>query len=91
MIGTALSVILFVVWEKGGVGPATDEKVVVAVSACDLKAGEKLTEPCVEAREVASRYVPPGTLRHASIQPHVGRTLVNDLPVGNAIREEDLK
>lgn len=91
VIGTLLSIVLFSVWQKSESGPTSDEKVVVAISKCDLKAGDALEERCVEDREVASRFVPPGTLRASSVQPHLGRKLAVDLPTGNAIREEDLK
>jgi hypothetical protein len=90
IIGTVLSIILFSVWQKSESGPTSDEKVVVAISKCDLKKGDALEERCVEHREVASRFVPPGTLRASSVQPHLGRKLLADLPTGNAIREEDL-
>jgi len=90
-IGLVLSAILLMYWSKSDTGPVSDDKVVVAISACDWKAGEALEERCVEKREVESRYVPPGTLRFSSMHPHYGRLLAVDLPTGNAIREEDLK
>ena len=90
-VGVVLSIILLSVWKKSDVKPASDEKADVAVSKCDLKAGDELTEACVESREVAARFVPPGTLRAGAVHAHLGRKVAVDLPIGNAIREEDLK
>lgn len=90
-IGLVLSAILLTYWSRSDSGPISDDRLVVAVSACDLKVGEALEERCVEKREVESRYVPPGTLRFSSMHPHYGRLLAAELPKGNAIREEDLK
>ncbi len=90
-IGVVLSAILLTYWSNSGTKAVSDDKIVVAVSACDLKVGEALEERCVEKREVGTRFVPPGTLKFSSMHPHFGRIVNVDLPKGNAIREDDLR
>lgn len=91
-IGVVLSAILLTYWSNsGGTKEGSGDKIVVAVSACDLKIGEALEARCVEKREVGSHFVPPGTLKFSSMPPHLGRIVNVDVPKGNAIREEDLR
>jgi Flp pilus assembly protein CpaB len=90
-IGVVLSAILLTYWSNTSTKEGSGDKIVVAVSACDLKVGEALEERCVEKREVGSHFVPPGTLKFSSMPPHLGRIVNVDLPKGNAIREDDLR
>lgn len=89
-IGVVLSIMLLSFWNQSDSGPVSDQKEIVAVSKCELKTGDILIAACVDSREIESRFVPPGTLRSSSMYDHLGKKLMNDLPVGNAIREEDL-
>ncbi|GEM_PF-4795361 len=67
------------------------DKIVVSIAKCDLKAGEVLTQKCIESRSVATPFIPPNTMIYKRRKLFIGRELSTEIKVGAAIREVDFK
>ncbi len=90
VIGTVLSVALFMFWMGSKQGePETEETREVVVSTCDLKAGQVLEESCTELRSVVTRFIPPESLEAGRLPYALNRKLKVDVPAGNAFRSVD--
>ena len=67
------------------------ETIHVAISTCDLKAGDLFEERCAEKREVETRLTPPDVLLMKRTPLYVGKELATGVPVGNAFRVVDFR
>lgn len=89
-VGTGLSILLLMGWFTSYEPPAEVTKRVV-VSSCDLKSGETLTEKCIEIRDVAERFVPPGGLEAERLPYALNKKVKVDVPSGHAFRGDDIE
>lgn len=90
MFGSILSLFLFRYAETSR-PPAEVQRIVIAVSSCDMKSGQKFDEACVEQRDIDAKLTPPEVLLFKNVPLFKDKTLAVDIPVGHAFREVDLK
>lgn len=67
------------------------DRIVVSISACDLKIGDILEETCIESRPVERQFIPPDTMSYERRKLFIGQKLFVELKKGSAIREADFK